>query len=256
MRRVVPGREREDLLHVEIESVLGQRALGACEPLHLAVPPRDQRRVLLVDVQASPTGVLGGIAGGIGCVHHLRDALEGVVDRDQADARADAEGVGAPDELVLVHVLEEVVRDLDRVVRPAAVQQQPELVAPEARDHVVGADFQLQPLAELPQQLVACHVPGGVVDGLEPVEIDEAHGVRRPGRLRHLERALQPQLEFAAVDQASEGIVRGVVRKLLRQLVRRRDIGERALVEEDPSLGVADDARVLEHHDPWCRPCA
>ena len=192
--------------------MLGERALGAREPFDLAVPPCDQRGVLLVDVQASPPGVLGGIAGGIGRVHHLRDALEGVVDRDQADAHADAEGVGAPDELVLVHVLEEVVRDLDRVVRPAAVQQQPELVAAEARDHVVGADFQLQPLAELPQQLVACDVSGGVVDGLEPVEIEEAHGVRRAGRLRHLERALQPQLEFAAVDQASEGIVRGVVR--------------------------------------------
>ena len=31
--------------------------------------------------------------------------------------------------------------------------------------------------------------------------------------------------------------------------MRRRDIGERALVEEHASLGVADDARVLEHHD-------
>ena len=54
-----------------------------------------------------------------------------------------------------------------------------ELVAGDAADAVHRAGRALQPLGDLRQHLVAARVPEGVVDELEPVEVDEQHrGVR------------------------------------------------------------------------------
>ena len=155
----------------------------------------------------------------------------------------------APHELEARHGLEHVVRDLQRVVRAAVLQQHAELVAAEARHHVGQPHPRLQHLAELAQQLVAGHVAAGVVDHLEAVEVHEQHGVGRAGGVRQLERVLQPRLELAAVLQAGERIVARVVGQLLGEGVGRRDVGQRALVEQHAVVGVAHRARVLQHHE-------
>ena len=89
--------------------------------------------------------------------------------------------------------------DLLRVLGPAVVQQHGEFVAAEARDDVVRANPLLQHFTELAQQFVASDVAAGVVHRLEAIEVEVEHRVLDPGRQRHLERSLQPQLEFAAV---------------------------------------------------------
>ena len=73
--------------------------------------------------------------------------------------------------------------------------------------------------------------------------------MRGPGRLGHLQRPLQPQLELTAVREAGKRVVGSVVGELLRQLVRGRDVGQRALVEQHPALGVTHRAGVLQHDD-------
>ena len=158
--------------------------------------------------------------------------------------------LAAPDELILLDCLEQRVRRCSIAsVDRAVVQQQPELVAAESRQRVVAAHAALQKLRELSQQLVARDVAAGIVDDLELIEIEVAHRVARAGRLRRIERALQADLELAAVDQAGERVVARFVRELPRQLVRLGDVGERALVVEDASVLVAHRARVLQHHD-------
>ena len=206
-------------------------------------------RVLLVHDDAIAAAVLGRVAGGVGGAHHLRHALEVRVDDHDADADAEVEDVRAPDELEARDGLEHVVRDLQRVVRAAVLQQDAELVAAEARDDVGRAHLRRQQLAELAQQLVAGDVPAGVVHHLEAVEVEETDGVRGPGGVRQLERVLQARLELAAVLQAGERVVARVVGQLLGDRVRRGDVGERALVEQHAAVGVAHRARVLQHHE-------
>ena len=98
--------------------------------------------------------------------------------------------------------------------------------------------------------------PQRVVDRLEAVEIEEQHGVLRAGGLRHFERALQPQLEFAPVGQARQRVVARVVRELLRQFVRRRDVGERAFVEQHACRRRRARRGSSRARRSWSRPCA
>ena len=59
-----------------------------------------------------------------------------------------------------------------------------ELVAAEAGDQVVLADDGVQPAGHLDQQLVAGLVPGDVVDGLEPVEVEHQQAALLESRAR------------------------------------------------------------------------
>ena len=193
--------------------------------------------------------ILGRVARGVRRGQHLRDAPEALIDRHDADARADEEGRRAPDELELLDDLEERACDLDRILLGAVVQQDAELVAPEARERVAGANLARERRRQLPQELIARDVAAGVVDELELIEIEVEHRVARIGCLRRLERTLQLQLEFAPVDEAGERVVARFVGELARQLVRFRDVRERAFVIEHATLLVAHGARILEHHD-------
>ena len=89
----------------------------------------------------------------------------------------------------------------------------------------------------------------GIVDGLEAVQVHEEHGVARARRLVHLQGPLQLDLELAAVREAGQRVVARVVGELLRQFVRRGDVRQRALEEQDAALLVPHRARVLQHHD-------
>ena len=236
-------------MRFEQEAILAQRTLDARDPLHLAVALRDDGVVFLVDVHAIATLVLGRVARSIGGLQHLGDPPEVAAQRHHADARADGERARTPDELILLHCLEQCVRDAHRIRHGAVVQQQPELVAAESCERVVAAHATLQELGELSQQLVARDVTARVVDDLELIEIEITHRVTRAGGLGRVERALQADLELATVDQAGERVVARFIRKLPRQLVRFGDVGERALVIEDAPVLVAHRARILQHHD-------
>ncbi len=249
--RWLDRRERGDDLGVEEQPTFGKRALCPRQPVQLAVATRDQRGVLAIDEHAVASAVLRRVAGRVRGVQHLREAAEAAAraQRHQPDARAQAEAVDAPDELELVDGLQEALCDALRVLGRTVREQHAEFVATEARHHVVGTHALLQQLGELAQQLVAGDVTAAVVDGLEPVQVDEQHRALGTGDLAHLERALQADLELAAVGESRERIVARVVGQLLGQFVGRRDVGQRALVEQHAALGVAHGARVLEHDD-------
>ena len=129
------------------------------------------------------------------------------------------------------------------------MQQHAEFVAAEARHDVVGADPLLQHLTELAQQLVTSDVAAGVVHRLETVEVEVEHRVLRPRRLRQLERALQPQLEFTAVRQTRQCVVTRFVRQLQRKFVGGRDVGQGAFVEQRAAVGIGHGTGILQDDD-------
>ena len=69
----------------------------------------------------------------------------------------------------------------------------------------------LQPPRHLDQELVAGHVPEGVVDGLEVVEVDEEHGEVALAPAVAGEGVVQALREERAVGEAGEGIVGAAV---------------------------------------------
>ena len=82
-----------------------------------------------------------------------------------------------------------------------------ELVAAEAGDQVVLADDGVQPAGHLDQQLVAGLVPGDVVDGLEPVEVEHQQAAlldRGRGHLLEQHRAVGQRGEVVGVGHALE----------------------------------------------------
>jgi len=66
-------------------------------------------------------------------------------------------------------------------------EQQPELIATEPGDGVLGAQDLPHPWADLLQQQVAVVVPEGVVDLLEPIQVQQHHPDTSPRTQRRLD---------------------------------------------------------------------
>jgi hypothetical protein len=151
--------------------------------------------------------------------------------------------VAEPDRLS--HDVEDAGRKAgDRAGVVQAVHDHGELVAAEARHQVALAQRSSQPLCDLLEQDVARLVPVGVVDGLEPVQVEqhdcdqlamavgarqglaqivaEQHAVREAGQLIELRQLGQPPLGAMALDGVADGAVQERRRHLvLGQVVRR-----------------------------------
>ena len=145
-------------------------------------------------------------------------ARVGRVDRD-ADAhvdpdldRVDRERIGEQAADPLDHGLGE----LGRLLHVEVGQQDQELVAADAGDHVRGARAGAQQVGHLDERPVAVRMTERVVDLLEAVEVETEDGDGEPAATRACEREVELLAEHAAVRQ-------------LRQLVRAGEHGELAV---------------------------
>src|SRR6185437_156336 len=91
------------------------------------------------------------------------------------------------------------------------------LVSAQAGDGIAVADRIAQDLGDFAQHAVARKVAAGVVDDLEPIEVEITQHVLALAAVAALRRLLQTPLELAAVDEARERIVRGLIRHLARK---------------------------------------
>ncbi len=92
----------------------------------------------------------------------------------------------------------------------AILQQQTELVPSQPGHHGGGGQAVLEQHGKLAQQLVPGHVPAGVVDHLELIQIHiEERMAPRLGP-RRLQKAGEASLEFPAVGQTGEGVMGGL----------------------------------------------
>ena len=152
-------------------------------------------------------------------------------------------------------MFEHPVGDQLRVLTPFDPTHEHELVATQAGDGVAEANRALEPAGEGDEYAITDVVAQGVVDVLEPVEVEEQHGDGLAAELGVGEGGFEPFEEDLAVDEPGEWIVAGLVRELLhgsgvgdrdRREVRRQH-GGALLVgrREPPSVGIERD--VTEH---------
>ena len=116
-----------------------------------------------------------------------------------------------------------------------------ELITAEASGRVAGSDRLLDPLADLPEHLVAEVVAPPVVDRLEVVEVD----VEQTGRLAllvpELDRVAEALVEEGPVGEAGQRVVEGLLPQLQFGLALARDVEEVALEVERLAVVVEDD---------------
>ena len=120
---------------------------------------------------------LGLVHGGVGGAQVVIGGREAGLAADHPDAGAAGHGVRADPVGG-----REGGRHLPGAVGGArgidGLQQHVELVAAHAGDKIDGPHAGFQPACHLLQQLVARMVPKAVIDGLEPVEVQQQHGER------------------------------------------------------------------------------
>src|SRR6185503_3072655 len=155
---------------------------------------------------AAAAGLLGAVHGGVGVANEV-GGLGVRVGRDRdADAAAD-ERVTVLEREWLGQRLEQPLGDGDRVVRLGDVlAHEDELVAAEARGHLVAADGAAQALGDGEQEAVAGVVAETVVDDLEAVEVDEQDGDAAAAAVDAVERALEAAHEQQAARQPGERV--------------------------------------------------
>ena len=107
-----------------------------------------------------------------------------------------------PGELEIAHRLAQRLGRAHRLIQRAALEQDAELIAAQARERIAPAYLGLQQRAHLPEQGIAGAVAAGVVDDLELIQVQVAQRVGGFARLGALQRPLHAVLELAPVHQA------------------------------------------------------
>lgn len=169
-----PGPEVVDGLVMQLEFAVGQ---GLAQVEFEGTPGlKADVHVDLEEAPRAPTVGLGTVQGDVGVLEEL--VTTGAVARCEADADADAdadlmsvEGVGRADHL------DDAPGQHRGVVRAMDVAEDDrEFVAAEARDRIDLAHAGTEALGHGAQERVADGMPQGVVDLLEPVEVEAEHG--------------------------------------------------------------------------------
>ncbi len=222
-----PAVERNDGL------VMHEELLALHRPAQLGLEPHRPHLVLVESVvEDLVTGLarrLGPVHGEVGVAQHLLGALVSIRSERDADARRGEHLVPADDE-GLRQQLVNAHRHVGRIGDARHIgEQHGELVAPESRERVPGAQKLLQPVRDAHEQLVPGAVPEAVVHVLEAIQVEEQHG-EKPILVAAVlaQREIQSVEEQSPVGQAREAVVHGVVQQLLLGAFARADVGERA----------------------------
>ena len=263
--RVVPAQQRleaGDPLALEVD----HRLVVDLELAALDRPPEVALEGHLGDGLGVHVGVeqlVAALAAALGAVHRgvgvAQDVLRALV---AEGAPGDADADRGVDLLLaqrdrVAQLGEDPVGDADRVARVLHVRQEdPELVAGQARERVVGADALLQQLGEGDQQAVADRVAEAVVDVLEAVEVEAEDGEGGAALADAGEGRVEVLPEGLAVGEAGQRVVQRVVAGALLAGAQG-DLGAAAagdvagddLDAGDLAVGVAqrDDGRGEEH---------
>ncbi len=169
---------------------------------------------------------LGDVHGHIGVLKEVVH-VDAVVGRDHVpDARLDRQRETAHLDLVL----DDVAQPAKHLFGVAYLgQDEPELVPAQACHGVLGPRVVGEALGQQGQELVAALVAQGVVDLLEPVQVDDGDGSTRVAPHGSQHRLLGALVEQRAVGQLGERVVLGqelVLLDLLAQAAADRDRDE------------------------------
>lgn len=171
-------------------------------------------------------------------VHLLISAGKGRGDvfsgQSQSDAEADRRRALAPG------ILDHAIGDDTAVIVGGGADEERELIAAEANQDVVAAVKAQQEVGERLKDAVAFLMAVGIVDGLEPGEIEEQAG---PVRLLLLE-VRSPGVEIPAIEAARERVAEAEFLEPRLHFFPRRDVAHQGPHASRHPGGVEDKGRV------------
>src|SRR6185295_11986513 len=154
-----------------------------------------------IDLHAIAPLALCFVTYAVGGRQQAADTAAVRVDRHQADADADTEGLVLPYEAEVANRFAQPVGNSHSLVERARFEQPAELVAADPAQGVAAPHLRQHHGRQLPQQLVAGGMAAGIVHRLEIVEIHVHQRVLLAVSARGLDQSAQAPLELAAVDQ-------------------------------------------------------
>ena len=237
----------DDRLVMQDQLFIGQRlSQPVLQRKPLKSPGVHGRRVKLVVVASF---LLRSVQGDIGILDE-RLGVQAVI-RVHADADAGRdENVPLLDGERIPNALEKFRRDFACVLlRRDPCEENDELVSPQARDGISSPYARLQPLGDAAQQLVSGGVTEGVVDHLEPVEVQEQSDQLLAASARLREGDRQPVVEEQAVRKSRQGVVEREMFDLLFRALSFGDVDDRPFDHRAVAIGALHQRRVLE--DPY-----
>ena len=231
----------DDRLHVQAQLALADRAP---QPRREREPLTGVRRLRLVERHRAATAALGLVHRVVGVLEErVRVGRVLRVQRD-ADRRADVEErIGDLEGLVERggDPLARGLRGTARVLVAAGAEQEQELVAALARQHVAGPREVRDAARGLGQHRVAGLVAERVVDELEVVEVEVEERERAVGAAGAAEVAADLLLQERPVREAGEAVVVGEERDLGLGALALGDVLPRAQDRGDAAGAVVED---------------
>ena len=188
------------------------------------------------ETMAAAAAVFGRVQRHVGLLQELVGVNAVIRRHGDADRGADVHAMAVDFERFLQRARQALGEPLGVLAALRAGLQHDELVAAEARDHIARLDDGAEPERDLLEQLVADRVAERVVDGFEPVEVDQVDGKVILAFVHGREHAADPLAELRPVGEAGEFVELGEMRDAL---LRALALGH---VFED------DDGSAARHH--------
>ena len=184
---------------------------GAAQLAEQGQPFRAVLVLFGIEEDESGVGLLGGVHGDVGPLQQLLGVVAVFGVQRHPDAGLDVHGQPVEWERLLEGVLELPGHRNRALGRGDAGQQHCELVAAEPSDGVDLPQRGLEPLPDLEQELVAVVVAEGVVDLLEPVQVDEQQRRRAQLPVGLADGLAGAVVQQRPVGQAGESVREGLV---------------------------------------------
>ena len=223
---VDPARRGVDLgLVMQLELVAAQCLVQLALELHALL--RDRAHAFGIALHVVAAALLGVVHGRVRVRQQRIDSSAIAWTERNADAGRDVH-VDAEEPHGRLHHLQQALAHLQRLrMRHRPVEDDHELVSPEACNAIDGADGSLEPHGHLAQELIAGAVAERVVDKLEAVEIQHRHRELMRLTVRLGNRLSDAVFEQQAVGEPGERVVRGEVTQLpVRRLKSAGAIGD------------------------------
>ena len=187
---------------------------------------------------------LGRVKRKVGVAHQIVGGAVVIVGGDDSDRRADRYR-GAVDGVGPRQAVDDALRELGQVgLGGHCGQHDLELVAAQAPDLPLVADFVGQPQRDQPQQGVARRVAERIVDGLEAVEIEQEHRAAMLPPDRAHQSIVERAAKRFAIGEARQRILAREAVELDLRLAHLGQVGsEAAKAEEMAELVVHRPAR-------------
>ena len=208
-------------------AVHGAQTEGLLQPAALV----ELAEVRVVALPAVPPGPLGPVHRGVGGLHELLGVVQAPAREGHTDAHRRRPHATLDGDVVGERTAQGVGHGLDLLDRGRLVDDHDELVAAHAPDHAGAAHGLHHAIGQHGEEPVAGGVPEGVVDLLEPVDVDVQHGQGAHGAGQPQGVAEQGE-DGVAVGQTGEGVRRGTGGELVVVGPVGRDVGD---LDDEPA---------------------